>query len=500
MVLASDGRTGSTGLSPVVKLSKNGGTGVAPSGAVSEIDAANLPGYYKCAGNATDTNTLGPLILCATGAASDVGTAVFDVVAFDPQVDAMGALKPTTAGRTLDVSAGGEAGLDWANVGGQGTSVTLSDTTVNLVATASSVVSLDPEAISSSTFAEGAINASAIAADAGTEIGTAVWATTTRSLSSAGVQAIWDALTSALTTVGSIGKKLADWSIGTAQTGDTFARLGAPAGASTAADIAAAKVDTAAIKLKTDNLPASPAAVGSAMTLADNAITASKMAADASTEIATQVDTTLSGSHGAGTWGAIGGSGAFAVTVTVTDGTDPLQNAAVRLSEGVNVFTGLTDVSGNASFSMNAATYTVALTKAGYSFTPLTRTVTGNQAGTLISDLEMTQVFTPAVPANPDMCLVYGYVRSQSTGLVLAGVTVTATRQPAVPAYAGGILIGTTKSAVSDGAGLFELELEKNSVIDPAGTSWLIVCPAANLSTVQTLTTDTFNLETTVTD
>ena len=58
-------------------------------------------------------------------------------------------------------------------------------------------------------------------------------------LSAAAVQAIWDALTSALTTVGSIGKKLADWTIGTAQTGDSFARLGAPAGASVSADIAA---------------------------------------------------------------------------------------------------------------------------------------------------------------------------------------------------------------------------------------------------------------------
>jgi hypothetical protein len=53
----------------------------------------------------------------------------------------------------------------------------------------------------------------------------------------------------------------------TPQTGDNFARLGAPAGASVSADVAAVKVDSAAIKAKTDNLPASPAAVGSAMTL-----------------------------------------------------------------------------------------------------------------------------------------------------------------------------------------------------------------------------------------
>jgi hypothetical protein len=70
-------------------------------------------------------------------------------------------------------------------------------------------------------------------------------------LSAAGVQAIWDALTSALTAVGSIGKKLADWVIGTTQTGDSFARLGAPAGASVSADLAAVKVDTAAILVDT---------------------------------------------------------------------------------------------------------------------------------------------------------------------------------------------------------------------------------------------------------
>jgi len=38
-----------------------------------------------------------------------------------------------------------------------------------------------------------------------------------------------------------------------------YARLGAPAGASMSADIAAVKTDTAAVKTKTDNLPASPA-------------------------------------------------------------------------------------------------------------------------------------------------------------------------------------------------------------------------------------------------
>jgi len=40
------------------------------------------------------------------------------------------ALQPTTAGRTLDVSATGEAGIDWANVGSPTTTVGLSGTTI----------------------------------------------------------------------------------------------------------------------------------------------------------------------------------------------------------------------------------------------------------------------------------------------------------------------------------------------------------------------------------
>jgi hypothetical protein len=50
--------------------------------------------------------------------------------AVDYQTDAFGALRPTTAGRTLDVSAGGEAGIDLANVGSPTTTLNLSGTTI----------------------------------------------------------------------------------------------------------------------------------------------------------------------------------------------------------------------------------------------------------------------------------------------------------------------------------------------------------------------------------
>ena len=59
----------------------------------------------------------------------------------------------------------------------------------------------------------------------------------------------------------------ADQSLVIVATDAIYSRLGAPAGASVSADVAAVKGDSAAIKAKTDNLPASPAAVGSSMTL-----------------------------------------------------------------------------------------------------------------------------------------------------------------------------------------------------------------------------------------
>lgn len=109
------------------------------------------------------------------------------------------------------------------------------------------------------------------------------------SLSPAGVQAIWDALTSALTTLGSIGKLLVsnlDAAIssrstytGVSQTADVGSRIPADlvmtAGKVWALDgsgnAIAPESETAAIKAKTDNLPASPAASGDIPAATDNA-------------------------------------------------------------------------------------------------------------------------------------------------------------------------------------------------------------------------------------
>lgn len=60
----------------------------------------------------------------------------------------------------------------------------------------------------------------------------------------------------AFTVTNQVDANVLDWKSATApaMTGDAFARLGAPAGASVSADVAAVKVDTAAVKVQTDKL------------------------------------------------------------------------------------------------------------------------------------------------------------------------------------------------------------------------------------------------------
>lgn len=81
MIDSADHVSPKTGLSPTVTLSKNGGSFAAPAGAVSEVGN----GVYKVAGNATDSNTLGPLWLHATASGADPTDTIFPIVAYDPQ-------------------------------------------------------------------------------------------------------------------------------------------------------------------------------------------------------------------------------------------------------------------------------------------------------------------------------------------------------------------------------------------------------------------------------
>lgn len=97
-------------------------------------------------------------IVITTGTVDSVSVVGSVVASFTIRKNS--ALKPTTAGRTLDVSAGGEAGLDWANIGSPTTAVNLSSTNIDVdqvVASVSGAVGSVTGAVGSVTGAVGSV-------------------------------------------------------------------------------------------------------------------------------------------------------------------------------------------------------------------------------------------------------------------------------------------------------------------------------------------------------
>ena len=120
LVSASDGSafTGAVTVAVTVDAGTQA-TGSVGSGACAHEGG----GYHTYSPAQAETN--GDLI-----AFTFSGTGAIPVTVQVYTLPATGILAPTTAGRTLDVSAGGEAGVDWANVGSPTTSLNLSGTTI----------------------------------------------------------------------------------------------------------------------------------------------------------------------------------------------------------------------------------------------------------------------------------------------------------------------------------------------------------------------------------
>lgn len=135
------------------------------------------------------------------------------------------------------------------------------------------------------------------------------------------------------------------------QSGDAYARLGAPAGASTSADVAAV---LAAVQ-----------------------------------------------ANG-------GGSGARSVSITINDGTSVLTSARVRVSQGSESYVVSTNGSGVAAFNLDDATWTVIVTKPGYTLAAQTLVVDGTETVTY----SMTEV-SISPPEYPQLATGFGYCYDQ---------------------------------------------------------------------------------------
>lgn len=141
---SSDHITGLTGASPTVTISKAGAAFGSPSGAVSEL--AN--GWYQVAANATDTNTLGLILLHAVAASADpCDMMVADVIAPDP-TDANWAMTNVSSnvveisGSAVSTSTA-QLGVNLVNIAGSAVSTSTAQLGVNVVNIAGQAATLD---------------------------------------------------------------------------------------------------------------------------------------------------------------------------------------------------------------------------------------------------------------------------------------------------------------------------------------------------------------------
>ena len=111
---------------------------------------------------------------------------------------------------------------------------------------------------------------------------------------------------------------------------------------------------------------------------------------------------------GPGPWTTYGGGdgpvGPQIIDVIVQDtSSNVLANATVRYSEGAYQWTRVTDDNGQCSFALDAATYRVAITKPGYSFTPVEHVVTGSEG-------VLYQMIPATVPPPPNQDVITAFM------------------------------------------------------------------------------------------
>ena len=265
------------------------------------------------------------------------------------------------------------------------------------------------------------------------------------SMTAGAVAAIWDALTSGMSTAGSIGKRIVDY-----LTGDSFVRLGGPAGVSVSADIAAAKtvIDAAASSASTAATQATAAASSAAAVKVVTDKLATGIVQDGGVYQWTANALELAPAGGAGT-------GARTVNITVNDGTTVLENAIVRMTEGVNSFRALTNVSGVAVFNLDDATYTVSITKSGYSYAGTTIIVNGTETATY----SMTAI--TITPGAGD--LTTGWLVTRVAGVATEDITIRYQQRQEPASDTGSSYDDTIYSVESDADGLVELAMVRGA-------------------------------------
>ncbi|RTL03730.1 hypothetical protein EKK58_12270 [Candidatus Dependentiae bacterium] len=193
---------------------------------------------------------------------------------------------------------------------------------------------------------------------------------------------------------------------------------------------------------------------------------------------------------------ASNGRGANVVTITVTDGTNPLQNAIVRMSSGVLSEAVSTNASGIALFALDAATYTVSITRPGYNSSTATLVVSGTTSQSYA--LTAGAVTPPASPlVSTGVMLVLDENQAPEANI---SISLQMTEGPGVDGYA---LDSKVRTAVSNGSGVVQFtNLRRGATYavwrgpanDTYSASAFVVQAAATRKTFVVPNSDSFNI------
>lgn len=146
---------------PVISIYKDNDTTQTTTGVTLTVDFDGVTGLHNIhidTSNAFYTAGSNFQMIITTGTVG--GVSVVGEVVGSFSIEATSALRPTTAGRTLDVSATGEAGVDWGNVGSPTTANNLSGTNIKtdqIVASVTGAVGSVTGAVGSVTGAVGSV-------------------------------------------------------------------------------------------------------------------------------------------------------------------------------------------------------------------------------------------------------------------------------------------------------------------------------------------------------
>lgn len=180
---------------------------------------------------------------------------------------------------------------------------------------------------------------------------------------------------------------------------------------------------------------------------------------------ATEIEDQLEIAHGTGSW-EYAPTGDSAVTLTIDDGTTPIEGVRVGVYDGTN--TSLlrqltTDASGQVSFNIADGSYKVRLARAQYAAanSPESLTVSGTTAQTY----SMTDLVSIDPPGSPTLCTVYDTLLDAG-GNAIASATVEA-RAVTPQAVSGGDTMGdVVASATTDANGQFTIDLVQGAEVE----------------------------------